>query len=505
MSQTIESSTETYAAVDLGSNSFHMIVAEVGDGRVQIVDRMREMVRLAGGFDDDDRLTDEAIEVAVQCLERFGQRLRQVPARRLRAVGTNTLRRASNSLSFLRHANAALDHRIEIISGLEEARLVYLGVAHTIFDEDNRRLVVDIGGGSTELIIGKGFDVHISESLEMGCVGMSARFFSDGKVTEKRMRQAVLTARRELRSISALYRHLGWDIALGTSGTITSIHAILGSEGWNDTDASDQITASGLSRLQDDLIARGNVDQIKYQGLAARRAPVLAGGVAILLAVFEALKVTAMDVSSGALREGLLHDLIGRLQKNDIREQTVNDLVERYTVDKEQATRVETMAMEIFQQLVTDWQLSAADDAILLCWAARLHELGLTVAHGQYHKHGAYLLEYSDLPGFSRHDQLSLGLLVQCHRRKFSDTLFADLSAAERDRLMKLAIILRLAVVLNRGRADAVLPTIKFFGKPDAVDVRFPRTWLEDNPLTEADLQAESAYLKAVSVSLSIA
>ncbi len=496
------SSTETYAAVDLGSNSFHLIVADVCDGRVQIVDRIREMVRLAGGFDDGDTLTDEAIAEATQCLERFGQRLQHVAGRRLRAVGTNTLRRASNALTFLRRANAALDHRIEIISGLEEARLIYWGVAHTIFDEDNRRLVVDVGGGSTELIIGEGFNVRLAESLEIGCVGMSTRFFGDGEVTAKSMRRAVLAARQELQAISLLYRHLGWDIALGTSGTITSIHKILVTEGWGD---DDRITMSGLSKLKNDLIARGHLDQIKYEGLVARRAAVLPGGVAIVLAVFEALRIEAMDISDGALREGLLYDLIGRFQANDIRDQTVGDLVEKYAVDSDQAARVEATAVEIFQQIEPDWQLSADEDETLLRWAARLHELGLTVAHGQYHKHGAYLLEHSDLPGFSRHEQLYLGLLVRCHRRKFPDTLFAELSEVERDRLMKLAIILRLAVVLNRSRAEALLPTIKCFAQRNAIDLRFPKAWLDDQPLTEAGLQTEATYLEAVSVTLSIA
>lgn len=436
----------------------------------------------------------------MQCLERFGQRIKDVPNIKVRAVSTNTLRKARNSLNFLLKANKALNHRIEIISGREEARLIYLGVAHTIFNEQQQRLVVDIGGGSTELIIGKGFDTRVIESLYMGCVNMSKRFFSDGEITAKKMRRAILASRQELEHIQVLYRLVGWDVALGTSGTITSIKSVIQSQGWS----NDKITVKALCRLKKDLIQKGHIKEIDYEGLSSNRIPVFPGGVAILSAVFETLELEDMDTSEGALREGLLYDLLGRLHENDTRDKTTNDLVQRYGVDKEQSARVEATAIEIFKQINHDWNLSAAEDKKLLRWAARLHELGLTVAHSQHHRHGAYLLNNSDMPGFSRQEQNYLGLLVRCHRRKFPVDLFIDMPKADQDKLKKLAIILRLAVVLNRSRSDASFPAMKFSVKNKSINVEFKQAQLNGHPLTEADLQTEADYLKVADIRLNV-
>jgi len=494
----LSTSAETFAAIDLGSNSFHMIVADVIDGRVQIVDRIKEMVRLAGGLDDELNLSEKAIESSLQCLERFGQRIKEVPASNVRAVGTNTLRQARNNHTFLKKAHKALNHRIEIISGREEARLIYHGVAHTIFNEDEQRLVIDIGGGSTELIIGKGFDAKVTESLYMGCVNMSKRFFADGDISAKKMRRAILASRQELEHIEALYRMLGWDTILGTSGTITSIKGVIQSQGWN----KDRITSKALSKLKKDLLQKGHVNKIDYEGLASNRIPVFPGGVAILSAVFEALEIKEMDTAEGALREGLLYDLIGRLHQDDTRDKTVNDLIVRYCIDKEHAERVETTAIEIFNQINRDWDLLTSEDKKLLCWAARLHELGLAVAHSQYHKHGAYLLNNSDMPGFSRQEQNYLGLLVRCHRRKFPIELIQEMPETDQDRLKKLAIILRLAVVLNRSRTYTSPPAFKLTIKSEMVIIIFTRQWLNTHPLTEADLQTEADYLKVAAIKL---
>ncbi len=477
-----------------------MIVADVVDGRVQIVDRLKEMVRLAGGLDSENHLTEDAIDKGVQCLERFGQRIKDVPTINVRAVSTNTLRQARNSLYFMLKANLALNHRIEIISGREEARLIYLGVAHTIFNEEQQRLVVDIGGGSTELIIGKRFDARVIESLYMGCVNMSNRFFSDGEITAKKMRRAIIASRQELEHIQALYRLIGWDTVLGTSGTITSIKSVIQSQGWS----KDRITVKALSKLKKDLIQKGHIKEINYEGLSSNRIPVFPGGVAILSAVFETLEIKEMETSEGALREGLLYDLIGRLQDNDTRDKTINDLVERYGVDREQSARVEATAIEIFKQINQDWNLSADEDKKLLRWSARLHELGLTVAHSQHHRHGAYLLNNSDMPGFSRQEQNNLGLLVRCHRRKFPVNLLTEMPEADQEKLKKLAIILRLAVVLNRSRSDATLPAMMFSAKNKLINIKFPQTWLNDHPLTEADLQTEADYLGIADVSLDV-
>jgi exopolyphosphatase / guanosine-5'-triphosphate,3'-diphosphate pyrophosphatase len=489
-----------YAAIDLGSNSFHMVVAEVTDGHVQVVDRMKEMVRLAGGLDSENNLGDEAVNNTIQCLGRFSQRIQELPAKNVRAVGTNTLRQAKNSRIFLSKVNQALGHRVEIISGREEARLIYQGVAHTIFNEQEQRLVIDIGGGSTELIIGKGFETKLIESQYMGCVNMSKRFFNDGEITSKGMRKAIIASRQELEHIEARYKKKGWDIVLGTSGTIISIKDVINAQGWSDNN----ITAKTLSKLRKDLVQRGHIKKIDYEGLASKRIPVFPGGVAILSAVFESLEIEEMDISDGALREGLLYDMIGRQHDNDIRDKTVNGLIERYGLDKSHADAVEKISIKIFNQISKDWDLPSGESKKLLRWCSRLHELGLAVSHSQYHKHGAYLLNNADLPGFSRQDQDSLGLLVRCHRRKFPVELFHELSETDQTKLKKLAMILRLSVILNRSRTYTSTPELKLSIQSDAVEIYFSEEWIDSHPLTHADLLTEADYLKVADIKLKI-
>ena len=490
---------EPFAAVDLGSNSFHMIVANYADGRLQVVDRLREMVQLATGLDENNLLDGEAVERALQCLQRFGQRIREIPKTNVRAVGTNTIRQARNGNQFLTKANRALGHRIEVIAGREEARLVFLGVAHTVYDAAEKRLVVDIGGGSTELVIGRGFDPYYTESLYMGCVNMSRRFFEDGEITLKRMRKAVLFARQELEAAESTYRKVGWDSAMGSSGTILSVNDVVRARGWSDSG----ITPASLEKLRDYLVEAGHVDAIALDALADRRKPVFCGGVAILSAVLEGLGIDRMRVSEGALREGLLYDLIGRAYDQDVRDRTVADLAQRYAVDGEQSARVANMAEMLFMQVATPWRLDPVGDLKLLRWAAQMHEIGLAIAHAQYHRHGAYLLSYSDMPGFSRPEQFMLATLVRAHRRKFPTDEFAQTPEEERPRLLKLAVLLRLAVVLNRSRSYAALPDIRAEAGDTALELAFPRNWLGSHPLTQTDLDLERELLVPAGFTLS--
>jgi len=476
------------------------VIADVTDGSVQIVDRIKEMVRLAGGLDAENNLSDEAINNTIQCLERFSQRIQEIPAKNVRAVGTNTLRQAKNSYVFLSRVNQALGHRVEIISGREEARLIYQGVSHTIFNEDEQRLVIDIGGGSTELIVGKGYETKLTDSQYMGCVNMSKRFFNDGKISSKGMRKAIIASRQELEHIEARYRKKGWDSVLGTSGTIISIKDVINAQGWSDNN----ITVKALSKLRKDLIQKGQIKKIDYEVLASKRIPVFPGGVAILSAVFESLEIEEMDISEGSLREGLLYDMIGRQHDNDIRDKTVDILIDRYGIDKSHADAVEKISIEIFNQIGRDWDLPPEESRRLLRWCSRLHELGLAVSHSQYHKHGAYLLHNADLPGFSRQDQSSLGLLVRCHRRKFPADLFQEMSETDQTRLKKLAMILRLSVVLNRNRTYTSVPELKLAIRSDAIEMYFSKEWIESHPLTHADLLTESDYLAATDVKLKI-
>lgn len=492
-------SNETYAAVDLGSNSFHMVVATFVDGRALIVDRIKEMVRLAGGLDENRKLSEAAMAKAVSCLERFGQRINTIPEHNIRAVGTNALRQARNGVEFLSRANAALGHNIEIISGREEARLIYVGVANTIFNKTEKRLVIDIGGGSTELIIGRGFETNTTESLFMGCVSVSNRFFADGAITTKRLRKAHVAALQELENIQQLYRSCDWDRAIGTSGSIHSILDVVSGQGWSDA----AITVDALTKLKKALIACEHINNIQFEQLSQNRLPVFIGGVVVLSAVFEALEIDSMEYSDGALREGLLYDQIGRQHDLDVRDKTINRLMNRYSVDEAHADRVEKITKYIFRHVKLKWKLDKKEDLKMLRWAAQLHEIGLAIAHSQYHKHGAYLISNSDMPGFSRQEQTLLSILVRLHRRKIALEIFDQFGDEIRDKLLKMIIILRLAVVLNRSRNRIKTPEIDITTKGKALDINFREDWLSDHPLTEADLETEIGYLSITEYKLS--
>ena len=478
---------DVFAAVDLGSNSFHLIVAQPQNGQMLVVDRLRETVRLAGGLGEDKRLSEDVQLRALDCLQRFGQRLRNFSPGAVRVVGTNALRIARNGEAFRRRAEYTLGHRVEVIAGREEARLIYLGVAHSLGGDRHRRLVVDIGGGSTEFIVGEGFDPLFRESLYMGCVGLSAKFFPGGRIDRASMRSAELAARVELEPIKSRISAGWWEEAVGSSGTVKSIAKILREAGWSDGD----ITRDGLRRLRELLIAAGSIDAVKFQSLRAERRPVLVGGLACLWAVFDELGVETLGVSDMALREGLLYDLHGRIHHEDVRERTLRGLVETYKIDAGQANRVGRTALALLSDVASHWDLEDAEAQSMLRWAAQLHEIGLAVSHNQYHKHGAYLLANGDMAGFSNQEQAVLASLVRGHRRKFPKQVFEDLPDPQR--ASRLCRLLRIAVVIHRGRTDSGAPPIEVHPTGNALEVQFPPNWLEEYPLTRADLQVEAS------------
>ncbi len=489
---------ENIAAVDLGSNSFHLVIARINRGKLYILDRLRETTRIAAGLDNNNRLTAQAQRRALDCLKRFGQRIAAIAPGSVRAVGTNTLRRAQNAKSFLQRAQQALGHPIEIIGGREEARLIYLGVAHSLADDAGKRLVVDIGGGSTELIIGARFEPLHMESLQMGCVTSSLSHFPGGAITPASMRRAEIAAQQELQVIAGQYRDIGWAGCVGSSGTINAIQEILTANRWS----RDGITRSGLKKLRKHLLAAGHVNRLQLPGLRSDRAPVLPGGVAILLAVFESLGIERMHATGGALREGLLYDLLGRIRHKDIRDHSVARLSTQHHVDTDQAKRVEQTALRCLKQL-PQWKLDAYQP--MLGWSARLHEIGLAISHSQYHKHGAYLVEHSDMPGFSRQEQQLLATLILGQRNKLPLAVFSDLQT-ERARAAKcLCVLLRLAVLLNRSRSRQPLPKFSITAKGDLLQINFPAGWLNKHPLSHADLAQEIKYLKATKIKLRLA
>lgn len=489
---------DVIAAVDLGSNSFHMIVARRDHGDIAILDRLREMVRLGAGLDADGRIDRQSADRAIACLQRFRERLATLEAAQVRAVGTNTLRRARRRDTFLSRAEAALGHPIEVVSGVEEARLVYLGAAHSLPAQAGKRLVVDIGGGSTELIVGDGYEALRLESLYMGCICASTRFFPDGVLTENRFRKARLLARQELEPVRELFRREGWRQAVGTSGTIRATARQLRELGLG----SGEITRSGLDALRERLLAAGDIRHHGLPALSAERAPVYPGGLAILTEVFDALSISRMDVAEGALREGLLWDLVGRLTDEDARDRSVRAFQLRFHADTAHAERVEAMALALLAQLAPSWELPLEECRELLSWAARLHEVGLDIAHSHHHRHAAYLLENADLAGFSFAQQQRLAALVGAHRRKMRADAFAAIPQPWRERMPSLVVLLRLAVLLNRSRSIEPPPVPTARDGHHKLTLEFPPGWLDARPLTRADLVQEARYLSAVDLKL---
>lgn len=494
-------SPSTVAGVDLGSNSFHMIVARVDSEQLLLVDRMRERVRLASGLDVARNLAPDAMERALACLTRFGERLRELPLGAVRAAGTNTLRQAKNSAVFLERARAALGHPIEIIAGREEARLIYLGVSHSVPDEPGKRLVIDIGGGSTECILGEGFEALATESLFMGCVSWSNRFFAKGVIDREAFRRAETAAMLELQSIARRFRSLTWQASYGSSGTALAIAEILNKNGWWERG----ITRKGLKKLRATLCEMGHTSRVQLAGLDPERAPVLPGGLAILMAAFKSLGIESMSPASGALREGLLYDLLGRIRHEDVRERSIRSLAARSHVDMEQAARVERTALYCLDQVASAWNLNRDEAAKYLSWAARLHEIGLDISHTGYHKHGAYIIENADMPGFSKTEQQLLALIVHAHRRKFALEPFALIPADQRDFALRTSTLFRISCCLHRSRTTEPLPEFELTALKNGVKLRCPSAWFQNSPLTRADLEEDRDRLQAAGIALDLA
>ncbi|CAA6820840.1 MAG: Exopolyphosphatase (EC [uncultured Thiotrichaceae bacterium] len=486
---------ETIAAVDLGSNSFHMIVAQVNEhDELKQVDKLKEMVRLRGGLDENNNLSAEKQDVALACLRRFGERIRHLPVESVRIAGTNTLRTMQDATEFQALAKEALGHSVSIIAGREEARLIYLGVAHTLSDDDGKRFVMDIGGGSTEFIIGEKFKPLELESLNMGSVSVTQRFFADGSLKKENWDKAITALSLEITPIKSAYEIGHWNIATGASGTIKAarniIHALeLEKFG---------ITLKSLHKVKDLMIEAGDIEQVDLPKLKADRKPVFAGGLAVLIAAFETLKIDSMTVSDGALREGLLYDLIGRIHHEDTRDNSINSLMKRFDIDLVQSQQVTTTADHLFKQVATEWELNKRYRKLLI-WAAMIHELGLSIAHSNYHTHGAYILDNADLPGFSRKGQRWLSTLVDTHRRSINHANFERLPPQEQAIVKKLSVLLRLSVLFHRSRKNEhILPNIQLGENKMAIHCRE----LSNRPMLLADLKREKAWLENIAFTL---
>lgn len=494
----VEQSIQPLAAIDLGSNSFHLVLARVVNGQLQTIEKRGEKVQLAAGLDEQNRIAADAEARALACLERFSQRLRGLPAHNVAILGTNTLRAASNRMAFIEKADAILGYPIEVIAGIEEARLVYLGVAHTLADDDGKRLVIDIGGGSTEFIIGERFRPIELESLEMGCVAYTDKYFSDGQLTKRHFKQASKAAQQEIQRIKRRYQRLGWQNVVGSSGTIRAAERVL--TGYGLSGGGLQLKA--LKKLRDLIIEQGHVDKLELQGVKDQRLQVFPAGVAILIGIFEALEIEHMTYSDGALREGALFDLLGRAQHEDVREKTVDALQARYAVDIKHSEHVKRTLMDAFDQVKGPWKLDQREYADWLRWSGDLFELGLGVAHSQFHKHGAYLIRHSDMPGFSQQTQERVALLVGAHRRKLPLSDLDELTSDHKLSMLRLVLLLRLATLLHHGRGaqQVVVPDIKV-GR-QSIQLMFPTNFLANHPMTEMDLVLEQDYLASAGIDL---
>jgi len=481
------------AAVDLGSNSFHMLICSLNDGKLQTIDRLKEMVRLASGLDDDKNLDKITQERALACLERFGQRIRNFPANSVSIVGTNTLRTAKNAGKFIAQAEKALGHPIHIISGIEEARLIYQGVANSLGSNAKKRFVMDIGGGSTEYIIGSNDTPHSKESLHMGCVTFSNQFFKNGELSKKAFKKATLLAEQRLEPFQQKFNSHNWDEAIGASGSLKAIRNVLHAAGWS----NNGITMDGLEKLVNHICKHNHINDLNLAELSSERLPVFTGGVAIIYATFKALGVKQMTVSDGALREGLVHDLLGRIYNQDIRSETSKTISEYYRSNQQHAENLKQTIHYILKQIPDHPSLTANPDTTqFLQWAAELHEIGQSIAHSQYHKHSAYIIENGDFAGFSRQDQNVLATIVRSHRKKFSLSRFKNLPTPWNESAPFLTIILRLAVLIHRNR-HSLRPDFHITIKKKTIQLHFANQWLKQAPLTQADLELEACFLKS--------
>ncbi|MBP2279484.1 exopolyphosphatase/guanosine-5'-triphosphate,3'-diphosphate pyrophosphatase [Psychrobacter sp. PL19] len=448
---------ELIAAIDIGSNSFHLAIARLDHGEVRKVASMSEKVQLAAGLDEHNILGAAAENRGLDCLSRFVARLDSVPPERIRIVATNALRQAKNANDFIARANEILPKPIEIIAGREEARLIYLGVSHTNASSD-KRLVIDIGGGSTEFIIGKGFDPLLTESLQMGCVAFTQKFFADGQITKEAFNHAIAAARKEVLSINGRYQKTGWNSVVGSSGTIKAVRNVLVSKGWSD--AQERVTYRGVKELEKLLIKIGDVNDIELTGVKEHRKAVFPAGVAVLRAAMKVLGVETITYSDGALREGVMYDMLGRFASEDVRDRSVLALIKRYSVDKKQARQVVRTSRHLLKQVQNDLQLTS-DDADVLRRAAYLHEIGLAISHSNYHRHSAYLLENSDIPGFSQVDQKRMAQLMLSHRRKLKGDMLEKTCLIGGNQLVYLCLLLRLAVLAHHSRSEYDLPQMQ--------------------------------------------
>lgn len=492
----LEEKPQEIAVIDLGSNSFHLLITRIVNETFQVIGRVKEHIYLADGLDKHNYLSDEAIERGLTCLHHFAKRLQGFPAENVRIVATHALRQAVNSAFFIMKARNIVPYPIEIISGQEEARLIYMGLAHTQ-PEKGRKLVIDIGGGSTELVIGEGFTPLLAESRPMGCVVYTQKFFPDHRITKFRFLKAQLTAEQYLENIAYKYRLTNWDYAFGSSGTIKAVINILNGMGYKDG----CITQKRLETIVNQVIDTECFAELNFSGLSNARRDVFVAGLAILCAIFNALNIKELRFSTGALREGVLYEMEqSRFRHHDIRSRTATNLAEHYNIDRDQADRVLNTTRLLYQQWLQQNQ-NLADNQLetLLNWAALLHEVGLSINYSNIHQHSAYILRHSNLPGFNQEHQLILSTLVRFHRKTIKTSEIPEFNLFSKKQIIPLIQILRLAVLFNNQRQASIMPcNYKLHCINNHFTLTVPKDFLEQNNLLLADLEKEKKYWETI-------
>ncbi|SMF29182.1 exopolyphosphatase / guanosine-5'-triphosphate,3'-diphosphate pyrophosphatase [Alteromonadaceae bacterium Bs31] len=484
-----------FAAIDLGSNSFHMLIARITDSRVEIIDREKEMVQIAKGLKKSGELDEKAKERALNCLSRFSERLRDIPKAQVRAVATKALRAARNSGGFLQKANEALGVPIQIISGYEEARLVYSGLAHSVVNDQDKRLVIDIGGGSTEFIIGQAQNPYLMESLGIGCVTYTENFeLNAEKLSAKAMNKAYTLACSKLEQIRKPYLEQGWQVVYGTSGTMKAVASLL-----EEQDGGAVINRKALDKFIEKCIAEKCLPATSF---SKPRRETLPAGLAILQAIFDQLQLDSIHIADATLKEGLIYDNIGRFSNKDARVETVAMLQEKYRVDTRQAEAVSSTALHLWRQIENDGDLAGVSRTKILDWASKLHEIGLSISHSVHQTHGYYILRHSDLAGFSRYEQYILANLVRYQRKKLVASKFEDMDKAATKAFYPILFCLRIAALLHRRRElNHILPALEVSGKK--YHLKLHPKWLEHHPLSRSTLEQEQQHLSKIGIEMS--
>ncbi len=492
------SSRNTYAAIDLGSNSFHLLVATFKSGQIYPLDSVKYMVRLAAGLDHKKNISADYLQKAYEALEAMSARIQNIPDNHIRIVGTNTLRVAKNAAEFLDRAEHILGHEVEIISGREEARMLYLGVAQSTSDNPARKLVMDIGGGSTELIIGDGMKPEKRESLYMGCVSYTKKYFTGGVIDAHNWQRAVIHALQELNPFIQIFKNQGWEHSVGASGTMRATAKILEANDWSPFG----ISLTGLESLKQRCIDLGHIDELtQLNGLSEERRPVFIGGLAIVYALMKAFSIEQLDVSMGALREGLLYELLDGPKHISVTKRSIRKLSEQFTIDSVHAESVQRHSEDLLAQLNLKIRKRVK---VLLEGAIRLHELGLSIAHSQYHKIGAYVIQHADMPGFSNQQKLIMATLVRLHRRKISKSVLANLTPRQYQLVIPVLLVMRLSAVFARNRHFEPVPLERFHWENNTIELNINADWLIDHPLIKADLKDEVKRLQSIDIELKL-